>query len=239
MEYEDLLTIDTPEGVALDLTLAGYGSRFIASMVDGVLKLVVIGAAALVLAVAGGGVGAAVFLVLLFVVTVVYDIAFETLANGRTPGKRWSGLRVVKDDGAPVSFTVSAVRNLLRIIDGPGTAYAAGTIAILATKRNQRLGDLAAGTLVVRERVGAAAAPNLAQAAPGDAEAWDVTGIDADELAMVRHFLGRRYEIDESARNALARQLADGLRPRVPGAPEGISPERFLEQLAAAKARRG
>jgi uncharacterized RDD family membrane protein YckC len=239
VEYEDLLTIATPEGVSIDLTLAGYGSRFIASMVDGVLKFVVVGAAALVLAVVGGGVGAAVFLVLLFVVTVVYDVAFETLANGRTPGKRWSGLRVVKDDGRPVTFTISAVRNVLRIIDGPGTAYAAGTIAILATKHNQRLGDLAAGTLVVRERGAAAPSASRPRTEPGEADQWDVTGIGADELAMVRQFLGRRHEIDGSARNALARRLADGLRPRVPGAPERMSPERFLEQLAAAKSRRG
>jgi hypothetical protein len=175
-------------------------------------------------------------------VTVGYNIAFEVLANGRTPGKRGSGLRVVLDDGRPETFAPSAVRNLIWLIDGPGTAYAVGTISILATKRNQRLGDLAAGTLVVRERIEAgrsgagARRPAGATAPPG---AWDVGAIGPEEHAAVRSFLERRGELDPQARNALAQQLADGLRPRVPGADESLSPEAFLEQLAAVRARRG
>ena len=250
MEYEDLLTIETPEGVPIDLHLAGYGSRFISALVDGILKLLVIGAAALVLGqTAGfGGVATAVFLVLVLLVTVGYDIAFEVLANGRTPGKRGSGLRVTRDDGRPVTFIPSAVRNLIRLIDGPGTGYAVGTIAILVTKRNQRLGDLAAGTIVVRERSESGQPTDTRfrrmRRAGGDdlpdpAGRWDLGDVGAEELGAVRSFLERRGDLDPQARNALALQLADGLRPRVPGAESELSPESFLEQLAEAKARRG
>src|ERR671914_416746 len=99
MEYEDRLTITTPEGVELELQLAGLGSRFIAQVLDLLIK------------------GAAM-------------------------------LRVVKVGGEPVDFMSSAIRNVLRLVDGIPTSYIPGMISILATKRNQRLGDLAAGTIV-------------------------------------------------------------------------------------------
>src|SRR4051812_3341363 len=150
MEYEDRVTIETPEGVPLDLLLAGYGSRFRAQLLDGVIKVTVIVALWIALALAGDF-GAALATVAVFLVYVGYDIAFETLGGGRTPGKRWSGMRVVREGGEPVIFTTSAIRNILRLVDGIGTGYAAGTIAILVSKRNQRLGDMAAATLVVRE----------------------------------------------------------------------------------------
>jgi uncharacterized RDD family membrane protein YckC len=244
MEYEDLLTIDTPEGVPIDLTLAGYGSRFIASAVDGALKLLIIVAVAVALGVSGGldggGLAVAVFLLVAFLVTVGYDVLFEVLAGGRTPGKRWGGLRVVQADGRPVTFTVSAVRNVLRLLDGPGTAYLVGTIAILATRRNQRVGDLVAGTVVVRERPATPPArPTAARLATGaDAAArWDVTGVSPEELAAVRRFLLRRDQIDDAARALLARRIADGLRPKVGGPGAELPAERFLEQLATERAR--
>src|SRR5206468_11279553 len=88
-----------------------------------------------------------------FLVYFGYDVAFETLASGRTPGKRAAGLRVVRLGGEPVGFVASAVRNLGRLVDmQPGLLYAVGAATILFSRHNQRLGDLAAGTLVVRER---------------------------------------------------------------------------------------
>ncbi len=244
MEYEDRLTIQTPEGVPIELILAGYGSRFIAAFLDGLLKLIVIGAAALLGLAVEGQLALAVFAVIAFAVTVGYDILFEVLAGGRTPGKRRSGLRVVQADGRPVTLSVSAVRNLIRVLDGPATGYALGTIAILVTERNQRLGDLAAGTVVVREQTITTSAPAAASGSAGREGAqtdgaWDVTGVTADELMAVRRFLARRHELESAARNRLAQQLARGLRERVPGSPPALPPERFLEQLAAAKDRRG
>ncbi|HVW34689.1 MAG TPA: RDD family protein, partial [Acidimicrobiia bacterium] len=163
MTYDDRLAIPTPEGVELELVLAGLGSRLVATLVDYLIKtalllaLVFIGGA-----VAGdesGGFGAAVFIVASFAVFFVYDVAFETLASGRTPGKRAAGLRVVRLAGEPVGFVASAVRNLLRLVDSLPGIYAVGAACVLFSRRNQRLGDMAAGTLVVRER--RAALPSL------------------------------------------------------------------------------
>ena len=154
MEYEDRITIWAPEGLALEYTLAGLGSRFLAGLVDLALRVIVLGAVLAILEIAGAPstVVLIVFIVGAFLALFAYDIAFEVWADGRTPGKRWNGLRVLMADGQPVTFGPSAVRNLLRIIDIWATAMTVGAISILVTKRNQRLGDLAGGTIVVRER---------------------------------------------------------------------------------------
>jgi uncharacterized RDD family membrane protein YckC len=245
MEFEDRLTIATPEGVDLELTLAGVGSRFASALVDYLIQTLIIIALALVLGVGFGlsagssGYGLALWTVLAFLLFVGYDIAFEVLAAGRTPGKRMNGLRVVRETGAPITFSASAVRNILRVIDLlPGT-YFVGMISILVSSRNQRLGDHAAGTLVVRERKPMPAEPTLRTYAPGvGAPAWDTSGISADELVAIRSFLARREGLTVDARTQLARELAARLRPKVGGAVGSESPEMFLERLAALKAGR-
>lgn len=240
MEYEDRLTLATPEGVDLDFALAGLGSRAIALMFDLALKGLAIGALAiLLLGIApGGSLGMALFLVLAFITLFAYDIAFEVLSSGRTPGKRWTGLRVIEADGGRVGLRASAVRNVLRIIDGPGSGYLLGSLTILFTERNQRLGDLAGGTLVVRERhaadrLGGGEAPAVALDAH---PAADLSSIGVDDLATVRSFLARREQLDPGARERLAGQLAAALRTKVHGGPDSLPPESFLEWLAAAKA---
>lgn len=246
MDYEDRISIPTPEGVEMELVLAGLGSRLVAALLDTLIQgtlLVALWVVGLALAVPsdGGGVLAAIVIVLSFLVFFGYHPVFETLASGRSPGKRAAGLRVVRQGGEPPGFLASAVRNLLRLVDFLPTMYAIGAVSILLSSKNQRLGDLAAGTLVVRERRAALAAPPVA---PGDwaaadrYAAWDVSAITPFELVTVRRFLDRRRELDPEARARLARELADRLWPKVAGAPEGASPEQFLEGLAAAKAAR-
>lgn len=254
MEYEDTVTVATPEGVELELTLAGLGSRFVAGLVDTLLQGLLVGALGLLLigveVFTGGpglgGVGAAVFFVGAFLVWFGYHVFFEVLASGRTPGKRWSGLRVVRAGGYPITFMASAVRNILRLVDILPGAYVVGCVSILVTRRNQRLGDVAAGTLVVRERRGreprrrqhyhrAVAVPALP---PEETAGWDVSAITAEELAAVRRFLERRDELERTAREDVGRRLAERLRPKVAGAPNGLPPEAFLERLATAKAAR-
>lgn len=240
MEIDDRLSIATPEGVDLELALAGLGSRFVAALLDAVVQTALIGAAALLLLVGiGGGVAYAVFVVVTFLVFFVYDILFEVLASGRTLGKRWTGLRVVRVGGAPVGFLTSTVRNVMRLVDILPGMYGVGAVAILATPRNQRLGDVVAGTLVVRERrAHVPALPFEPRPAPFLA-AWDVSAVTAEELATVRSFLARRHDLDHAPRSALARTLAERLRPKVAGPTEELrGDESFLEQLAAAKAAR-
>ena len=243
MDFEDRLTIATPEGVDLELTLAGLGSRFASALVDYLIQAVIIVALALVLGLGvgvspgDGGYAAAVWAVLAFLLFVGYDISFELLASGRTPGKRLNGLRVVRESGAPVTFPTSAVRNVLRIVDIIPGAYLVGIISILVSSRNQRLGDHAGGTLVVRERKVMPPEPVLrTYRTPADAPAWDTGAIGEDELLAVRGFLARRDALTPDARAQLAAELASRLRPKVGGAIGEEPPELFLERLAAAKA---
>jgi uncharacterized RDD family membrane protein YckC len=240
MEYEDTRTIATPEGVELELPLAGLGSRFAAGLVDFALKAAIVVAVVLLAELVAGGTATLIgFLATLFFATVVYDVLFEVLGGGRTPGKRAVGLRVVDAGGGPVGLRTSAVRNLLRLVEGLPLSYAPAIASILLTRDNQRLGDLAAGTLVVREPRGAAGpsfdAPRSSAERLAD---WDVSAVTPQELAAVRSFLGRRHDFEPEARRALARRLAEGLAARVGGAPPGLPPERFLEDVARAKASR-
>lgn len=251
MEYEDRVRIETPEGVDLDLRLAGLGSRFVATLIDLLIQAAVVIAAGLALVgveifsegSVASGLGAAVFSVVFFLVILGYDILFEVLASGRTPGKRWTGLRVVRTGGQPVRFITSAIRNLVRLVDFLPFSYAVGAVSILATPRNQRLGDLAAGTLVVRERGGLDArtrhAPPPRPTAVEAGMTWDVSAITIEELSAVRSFLDRREQLTSDARAQLARTLAGRLRTKVAGAGVPEADERFLEYLAAIKAARG
>lgn len=244
MEYEDRVHIATPEGVDLELTLAGLGSRLIAALLDVLLKALVLVALLVVLAATGGSPVVRAFLyVVIFLLLFVYDVLFEVLASGRTPGKRWTGLRVVRTGGGRIGFVASSIRNMVRVVDFLPGFYGLGSVSILVSRRNQRLGDLAADTLVVRERRGQSrpgGAPASALRPVGvDPPSWDASTITADELAAVRGFLERRSALQPGARHHVATQLAAGLRPRVAGAPIDIAPEAFLEGVAAVKSRRG
>jgi uncharacterized RDD family membrane protein YckC len=220
------------------LPLAGVGSRFVALLLDSLVQGLVSVAVLIALRVAGpdGFAVDAVLGVVEFALLFAYPVAFELMAGGRTPGKRWSGLRVVCDDGSPLTFRASALRNLLRLVDLLPVLYLVGAVSIFATRNNQRLGDLAAGTIVVRE-------PGAAEPAPppvvpigarelDDLPAWDVSGLSDAQLTALRRFLERRGSLELVPRNLLARDLADRLRPSVGGVGADLAPERFLELVA-------
>ena len=238
---EDTVTIATPEGVELELTLAGAGSRFVSALVDLTIQLVILLAAGIARCGQLGDAGAA-----LLALVVVRRRARPTTSasrcspSGRTPGKRMNGLRVVRSGGEPVGFVTSAIRNTLRLIDFLPFAYVVGAVTILATRKNQRLGDLAAGTLVVRERARPRPPRSVAAAAPAPVTvSWDTSAITADETAAVRRFLERRCRDRAPARRELARTFASRLRPKVAGAPAGLGDEEFLALLVAAKTLAG
>ena len=239
--FDDRMSIATPEGVEVELTLAGIGSRFIAGGVDFTIQLAVIFALAVVLRPAGDA-GAAIFTSGAFAMIFFYDVLFEVLGGGRTPGKRWNGLRVVRSGGRPITLVRSALRNILRLIDILPGFYAVGMTTIFISSRNQRIGDLAAGTHVVRDRHGddrRIQEPGLLmEIDPGPAATWDATAISSDDVAAVRAFLERRSELRGESRNTIGAELASRLRPRVGGVPPDITDERFLELLVAAKASR-
>jgi uncharacterized RDD family membrane protein YckC len=240
MEYEDRRTISTPEGVQLALPLAGIGSRFMALLIDyligGVAYLVAILAA---LALGGDLAATIVSVTAILVINVVYFTLFEVFGGGRTLGKRATGLRVVTDGGGQIGLRASLIRNIIRVLELAVLFYTPAIISVLATRNNQRLGDLAAGTLVVRDTKLESVVP-ATQTLPVSSErfaSWDVTGVGEEEAGAVRSFLERRYQLRPGARRALAEQLAGRLRPLVAGAQHGLGDEAFLEHLAAAKAR--
>ncbi len=246
MRYEDSVSISTPEGVAIDMILAGLGSRFVAGLVDALIKGVILGILFLATNILtgegfGGGVLVALLLALSFLINFGYDVLFEVLSSGRTPGKRMIGIRVVSESGQPVGFVASAIRNLMRLVDMLPAGYVVGSVAVLANARNQRLGDVAASTLVVRERriqheMPWGPAPTSVPF--HELQTWDVSAVTDEEVATVRAFLARRYELAHAARNQLADDLARGLRPRVAGALGHLSPDDFLAALVAAKTAR-
>lgn len=240
MEYEERTRIATPEGVELELVLAGLASRFMAEVLDALLIGLLLAAAVVVALLAGGGAGQVILAVVgggVLLLSVVYHVAFEVLARGRTPGKRVCGLRVVLEGGEPVGLRASAIRNLVRLLEGPPVLYVPAIVAVLATRRNQRLGDLAAGTLVVREpRVLAPAAAPVTVTT--SVAGWDVSAVTQEDLAAIRAFLVRRDDFTPDARRGLARDLAGRLGAKVAGPPPHLGPEALLEGIAAAKSAR-
>jgi uncharacterized RDD family membrane protein YckC len=244
VELDDRITIPTPEGVELDMQLAGLASRFIAGIADLIIQvLLVVGLALLMGAVTGGGpADLAAFLIGVFLIWFGYPIGFEVLARGRTPGKRFTHLRVVRENGRAVDLPASAIRNFMRLVDGLPLLYIPTIIMIPVSRRNQRPGDWAAGTLVVRENPRPRAQPSTQVVAPNMIESWqswDLTGVTDADIATVRRFLGRRDTLDRTARAELGRRMADALSAKVAGAPHDGNAERFLETLVEAKSRRG
>jgi uncharacterized RDD family membrane protein YckC len=243
VDLEDRITIPLPEGGVITLQLAGLGSRFIAGTVDLIIQLVLVVVLVLLTgAVSGGGhLDLVAFVIGAFLAWFGYPIAFEVLARGRTPGKRFTQLRVVREDGNAVDLSASAIRNFVRLLDGQTLLYVPTVISILATQRNQRPGDLAAGTLVIRDaprgatRENPSVGPHASLAIREDPPAWDVSGVSQEELAAVRSFLDRRDTLDREARSALAERLATGLAAKVAGAQRQGSAEQFLLTLVELK----
>ncbi len=240
MHFEERARIETPEGVTLDLRLAGIGSRMLAWMLDGLIKLA--GFIALVIFAAVIGLDGTIVLGLIAVYVLsaffFYDIAFEVMWAGRTPGKRAMGLRVTMSSGTAIGFTASAVRNVLRLVDFLPGMYAIGIVSIGATAQNQRIGDLAASTLVVRERssveTGTTPLPQVSVPA-----GLDVTGITADQLVLARRFLDRRDSMSTGSRIKLAATVAATLRPALAGPIADLDNEQLIEVVVVAKARSG
>jgi hypothetical protein len=173
-----------------------------------------------------------------------YFIVFETLWRGRTLGKAALGLRVVTTEGGPIRLRHALIRTFMGLLDWYLLVGSIAIISILVTEANQRLGDLAAGTLVLRERTGMATAPvPVAFAPPPGLEPYarllDTSRIGAAEYQAVRGFLLRRFNLVPAARASLATRLATSLAAMVqPPPPAGLAPELFLQTLAAAHQQR-
>lgn len=257
MQYEDRVSISTPEGVEIELGLAGLGSRLSARLIDFILEVLLAVIVAVIIGVILTGVSGSSNLGLgagfgfAFFVMLFYDVFFETYRQGQTPGKRKLGIRVLGDGGEPVSFRAALVRNAMRLIDEFATLFLGALVSIIRSPRNQRLGDIAAGTIVVGVDA-AEAGESISSAALGSeltvslgaidslerAGSWDTSALTADQLDAIRHFLTRRGSIQPEHRKRLAAQLAGGVRERVVGEEPGLPDEWLLEIVAALRASR-
>jgi uncharacterized RDD family membrane protein YckC len=236
----------TPEAVPLDLETANIGSRFLALTIDWLIQGTTL--FALILAVTalagatdlqvGAGIAAALFFLLSFSVLWGYPTLMETLWRGRSIGKAALGLRVVTIEGAPVRFRHAAIRATLGLVDFLLTSGAGAIIAVLLTRRSQRIGDLVAGTVVLRERTGLRApVPVEFHVPPGledYARTLDVARLTADDYTTTRALLLRAPTLAAAIRYDLAVRVADPISRRVqPAPPAGVAPEAFLTCVAA------
>lgn len=244
MSSADKLTIETPELTSLEFPLAGIGSRFLALAADTLLQtafFLVLGIVAALLSLANLLSSMtkqwviAILLFIFFSVQFGYFAMFESLWNGQTPGKRWTRLRVIKDDGRPITPYDAILRNLLRTVDALPTLYATGIICILLSRENKRVGDFAAGTVVIHEKPLECVSSTWEAPKPQtQASPWGaLPQLTLEELQLIEAFFGRRSNLDPDVRRMISTQISDRLGARL-GVALDARPdaERFLEYLA-------
>lgn len=267
IETEETLIIETPERVPLAFPLASIGNRFLAVAIDHTLQYIAIAVVfigfALIAGLGRSSIGVfesferempnwviAVMIFVLFVLFTGYFALFEWLWDGQTPGKRLLKLRVIREDGRPITLWEAIARNLLRIFDTfPGffvPVYSIGLIAVFLSNRDQRVGDLFAGTVVIREREDEA--PTFAEAfsnpiadaayrrvQPRTSFEGNVSLLNDGEIEVVESFLRRRWDLTERQRIWMAWRIAlpimFKLKPRYETAT--FTYEGFLEELLA------
>jgi uncharacterized RDD family membrane protein YckC len=240
----------TPEAVVLEVRTAGLGSRAFARVIDGLIQgaalvVVFIFTGALAASSGDGAVGTAGVVIDLVVITLIlfgYPVIWEWLWRGRTPGKAALGLRVVTRQGAPIRFRHALVRGVLGLVEVMALPVI-GVIALLASTNDQRLGDMSAGTIVIRERAaGPMSVPVTFYPPPGwesFVASLDVSGITAGEYENLRSFLIRAHQMAPLSRSSLAARLATPLVSRLhQSVPVGAGPELWLACVACAYQRR-
>jgi uncharacterized RDD family membrane protein YckC len=242
MSSGDKLIIETPEQTVLEFPLAGIGSRSLALAIDTLLQIAILIALGLLGAIIsyeaylprfGKQYVYAILIFVAFFSQFGYFAFFETIWNGRTPGKRWIHLRVIMDSGRPLGAQGAILRNLMRIVDSLPSIYAVGIITSLISPQNKRVGDYLAGTVVIQEK-----------SVQGDRPLWDATRttllatslfpkLTATELQLVEAYLDRRSSLQDDVRRSMARQIANRMSQGLSPTQDTIQdPEKFLEALA-------
>jgi uncharacterized RDD family membrane protein YckC len=266
--FADQLNIETPEQVDIHFPIAGIGSRFVAVLIDHAIQILVYILIGIAIGIWASSLGpqklgaktdqidtmgkwfVAFIIFINFCLIWGYFALFEAYWHGQTPGKRIMKLRVIKDSGRQITLFESLARNLLRFVDYLPSLYLAGVVTMLCNRKNKRLGDFAAGTLVVHElavddRVADAFVSGEDFFARKRAEAPEDGLLPADAIArlepadlhVIETFFARALDLDMQTRAAMAAKIGARMaaKMRVP-LPEG-NPERALEAMA--KAMRG
>jgi uncharacterized RDD family membrane protein YckC len=238
--------VETPEHVVFHYELAGVMSRMIAGGVDLVIQFFIALAIVLGVGVVAGSTlsrefsdltqtAMAIIVLLLFVDIWGYSVLFELFMRGRTPGKIWVGLRVIREGGYPLTAGDVVVRNLLRIADFLPSGYGLGLIVMCSNSKCKRIGDYVAGTIVIQDaKSSTPAAPRLhrsalARSAPESVESIRRAGVHQlarEHLDLIDSYLQRRLTLSPEARYQLARQIAEPIGRKL-SLPVG-APERFL-----------
>lgn len=241
----------TPEAVPLQFPEAGVGSRAISFFIDAILLTILLILLNVTIGylyegngLAPGWVAVTALVLVNFLVFFGYPIAFETFTSGRTPGKMAMGLRVVTVEGSPVRFRHTAIRAALGLVDFFLTSGVGAVAASLFSRRHQRLGDMVAGTVVLRERTVAPPPRATSFPVPRGAEAYaatiDTAGLSPQDYEAVREYLLRRFSLKPQARLDIGRDLARALAAKLQHtAPASVHPELFLECVAARYQQRG
>ncbi len=194
---DTLREVQTPEGIDLHLPAAGLVPRALAWLIDALIRGAIYMVLAMVLVFGKTGIG--LFLLATFIMEWFYPVLFEVLRQGQTPGKRVHGIAVINDDGTPVNWSASLIRNLLRVVDFLPVMYVFGVISILLTRDFKRLGDLAAGTLVVYQAtvIVAATTPEVDSVRPPFA-------LSLDEQQAIIAFAERAESLTDERNHELA-----------------------------------
>ncbi len=255
--------VETPERIVLRYALAGAGARAAAWIIDLALQVLILGAG-LVVSIfilgsdtggadepdsmgLGAGLAGAFYYILLFLVKWGYYVLFESLMRGSTPGKRAMGIAAVRADGEPMDFESVVVRNLVRAVDDFPVIPLLGFLVAISTRRGQRLGDIAAGTIVVqapRERLAMpeeldetrAAAGEAAIPAPGEA-GRPAARLSEAELYVLRRFLNDRARLPEAMARSTADRLAAQALARTGISMEGRDAVAYIAYLHALHAQ--
>lgn len=244
-EYDADGRVTTSEAVEVELPVAPVFSRCLSALVDLIVLVIALFALALIASQFLDRVSMAVARTTLIVIIVLavlgIPIALETITRGKTLGKLLLGLRTVRDDGGPITFRHAVVRGLTAWVEIYLAQGMVALVAALLTKRNRRLGDLAAGTYVINERQ--TMRLPMPSAMPSELQAWalgaDIAALPDNLALSVRQFLVRAPSLAPHARHALGLELARRVSQHVaPPPPPGTHPETFLAGVLADRRRR-
>ena len=226
----------------LEFVLAGIGSRFMAAFLDSLIQAALFAVLSVLVAIllaalgwAGGSPAwaLAAFFLGAFTINWGYYTLFEILWKGQTPGKRWAGIRVIKESGRPITAFEAVARNLIRIVDWLPSLYGAGVVTMLLNAKHRRLGDFVAGTLVVHESSERESSLYFNPPPQTDFVFPQAAGISLQEAELIETFLARRLEIPTEVRRQNGQRIAEMFAARL-SIPLEVRPpdnETFLELL--------
>ncbi|MGH2458979.1 MAG: RDD family protein [Chloroflexota bacterium] len=248
--------VETPERIDLEYDVAGIGSRFVALLLDTLILVglfvlvIVLGTFGLGLALStvsrlarigdpsiASALGYAIGILLWFLIFWGYFVFFDLAWHGQSPGKRVLGLRVVKRGGYPLGFVDSVIRNVVRLVDFLPAYYIVGVIVMFIDRYDRRLGDLAAGTLVVKERrdlkIDAVAGSPVGIATPDGTPVLNVDRLSARDRGVLREYFARQASLAAPVAASLAAQLAEAFARKLDHDLGDEAPEAFLKRLYA------